>query len=126
MAEYVENLPWVIVAIGILLGGLIMFVGFRKARKKPTLRRINHALKQDWTPTGNIDFHASTVEGSSPQPLRLWVEENRIMESVVGQHVVELRWRLATIEEGKKLVICWKARQTLRGTLLPRPCLVDD
>jgi hypothetical protein len=126
MAEHVENLPWVIVAIGMLMGGPIMFVGFRSARKKSAPPRINRALKQDWTPTGNIDFHASTVEGSSPQPLRLWVEESQITESVVGQRIVELRWRPATMEEGKKVVICWKARQTSPATLLPRPCLVDD
>jgi hypothetical protein len=83
-------------------------------------------LKQDWKPTGNIDFQASTAEGSSPQPLRLWVEESRITESVVGQRIIELRWRLATIEEGKKLVICWKARRILPATLLPSPCLVDE
>lgn len=126
MAEHVENLPWVIVAIGILMGGPIMFVGFRKAPKKPASGRTDRALKRDWTPTGNIDFHASTTEGSSRQPLRLWVEENRITESVVGQRIVELRWRPATIEEGKKLVICWKARHTSPATLLPKPCLVDD
>jgi hypothetical protein len=121
MAEHVENLAWVIVAIGVSLGGLIMIFGFRKADKKPVTYRTTGAVKQDWLRTGNIDFHASTVEGSSPQPLRLWVEEQRITESVVGQRVVELRWRLATIEEGKELVICWNARQASPAALLPRP-----
>jgi hypothetical protein len=126
MAEHVENLPWVIVAIGMLMGGPIMLVGFRKAREKPAPRQINRTVRQDWAPTGNIDFHTSSAESSSPQPLRLWVEENKITESVVGQRIVELRWRPATIEEGKKLVVCWKARQTQPATLLPRPCLVDE
>jgi hypothetical protein len=104
-----ENLAWVIVAIGIGVGGTIMTFGFRKADKKLVLPgHIGGAVIQDWTPTGNIDFHAST-ESSSPQPLRLWVEEQRITESVVGQRVVELRWRLATIDEGKELVVCWNA-----------------
>jgi hypothetical protein len=126
MAVHVENLPWVIMAIGLLMGGPIMFVGFRSSRKKPEQPRTDRALKQDWAPTGNIDFHVSTVEGSIPQPLRLWVEEHRITESMVGQLIVELRWRPATIEEGKKLVICWKAGQTSPAPLLPKPCLVDD
>jgi hypothetical protein len=51
-------------------------------------------------------------ERSSPQPLRLLVEERRVTESAVGQNIAELRWRLATLEEGKQLVVYWNARQT--------------
>jgi len=120
-----ENLAWVTVAIGVLTGALIMIFGFRKAEKKPVTGRIIGTVKQDWTPTGNIDFRGATLESSCPQPLRLWVEEKRITETPVGQRVVELRWRLATIEEGKELVICWN-RQTAPAALLPRPCVVDE
>ncbi len=108
-----ENLTWVIVAIGALVGGPIMMFGYREADQKPVaFGQIHGALKQDWVWTGNIDFHASALESSSPQPLRLRVQEKRIMESVAGQDIVELRWRLATLEEGKELVVCWNARQT--------------
>src|SRR5262245_47099531 len=103
-----DNLAWVIVAIGVGVGLIVIF-GSRKADTKPVPNRIIGALKQDWTPTGNIDFRAAIIESSSPQPIRLWVEERRITETLVGQRVEELRWRLATIEEGKKLVICWNA-----------------
>jgi hypothetical protein len=107
-----ENLAWLIVAIGALLGGLIMMFGFRKTDRKPAVfSRTEGTLKQDWMRTGNIDFHASALEKLSPQPLRLRVEEKRVMESAVGQDVVELRWRLATLEECKELVVCWYARQ---------------
>jgi len=105
------DLSWVIAAIGALVGGPIMVFGVRGQRAG----RIVGALKQDWTRTGNIDFHASAIESLSPQPLRLRVEEKRVIESAAGQDIVELRWRLATLEEGKELVICWKAfkaRQT--------------
>ena len=105
-----ENLTWVIVAVGALVGGPIMIFGYRKTDQKPVaFGQICGTLKQDWMRTGNIDFHASAVEGSSTQPLRLLVEEKRVMESAVGQDVVELRWRLATLEEGKELVVCWNA-----------------
>jgi hypothetical protein len=108
-----ENLTWVVVAIGALVGGPIMMFGYRKTDQKPVaFGQIVGALKQDWTRTGNIDFHASALESSSPQPLRLRVEEKRVTESAAGQDVVELRWRLATLEEGKALVVCWNARQT--------------
>src|SRR5258707_610896 len=93
-----KNLTWVIAAIGALVGGPMMMLGHRKAHQKPVaFGPINGALKQDWTRTGNIVFHVSAIESSSPQPIRLLVEEKRVMESAVGQDVVELRWRLATL-----------------------------
>jgi hypothetical protein len=110
-----ESLTWVIVAIGVLVGGLIMMFGFRKTDQKPmAFGRTDRALKQDWKRTGNIDFHTShtsALESSSPQPLRLLVEEKRVTEGAVGQDIAELRWRLATLQEGKELVVCWNARQ---------------
>jgi hypothetical protein len=107
-----ESLTWVIVAIGALVGGPIMMFGYRKSDQKVVaFGQIHGVLKQDWMRTGNIDFHVSAVESPSPQPLRLRVEEKRVVESAAGQDVVELRWRLATLEEGKELVVCWNARQ---------------
>jgi hypothetical protein len=107
-----ESLTWVIVAIGALVGGLIMMSGFRKTDQKPlAFGQIDRALKQDWMRTGNIDFHTSALESSSPQPLRLLVEEKRVTEGAVGQDIAELRWRLATLQESKELVVCWNARQ---------------
>jgi hypothetical protein len=120
-----NNLAWVIVAIGLCVGGMTMIFGFRPAGKKPVSGRIVGAVKQEWTPTGNVDFRAPILERSIPQPIRLWVEEKKITETVVGQHVEELRWRLATIEEGRKLVVCWNARQSSPAALLSGPCLVD-
>jgi hypothetical protein len=108
-----ENLTWLIGAIGALVGGPMMVLGVRNASQKPVaFDQTAGALKQDWTRTGNIDFHALSLESSSPQPLRLRVEEKRVIESAAGQDIVELRWRLATLEEGKELVVCWNARQT--------------
>ena len=107
-----EILTWAIVAIGVLVGGLFMMFGFRKTDQKPVaFGRIDRALKQDWMRTGNIDFHTSALESSTPQPLRLLVEEKRVTEGAVGQDIAELRWRLATLQEGKELVVCWNARQ---------------
>ncbi len=108
-----ENLTWVIGAIGVLVGAPIMIFGCRKTDQKPVaFGQTQGALKQDWMRTGNIDFYASGLDSTSPQPLRLRVEEKRVTESAAGQDVVELRWRLATLEEGKELVVCWNTRQT--------------
>ena len=107
-----NNLTWLIAAIGALAGGLILLFDFRKTHQKPVaFGRIDRPLKQDWVRTGKIDFHASGLESSTPQPLRLLIEEIRVTEGAVGQDVAELRWRLATVQEGKELVICWNERQ---------------
>ena len=110
------DFAWVILAIavaGVIAGGLTMAFGFRKTEHKPlAFGQIDGVLKQDWTRTGNIDFHAAALDTASPQPLTLRVEEKRVTENAMGQEVVELRWRLATLEEAKELVICWNTRQT--------------
>ena len=86
----------------------MMLFGFRKPEHAPlAFTHDNGILKQDWTRTGNIDFHAAALDSPSPQPLTLRVEEKRVMENAMGQDVVELRWRLATLEEAKELVACW-------------------
>lgn len=105
---------WGIVAvIGVIVGGLIMVFGFRKTEQKAgAFDQIDGVMKQDWTRTGNIDFHAASLDSASPQPLTLRVEERRITENAMGQDVVELRWRLATLDEAKELVVCWNARRS--------------
>ncbi len=124
-----ENLASAIVATGVLTGALMMIFGFRKAGKEePALCPVVGTIKQDWTPTGNIDLRSTGMcESSAPQPLRLWVEEKRVTETAVGQRIADLRWRLATIEEGKQIVICWNARQAAPAVLLASsPCLVEE
>jgi hypothetical protein len=103
----------IIVIIGIVAGGLIMVFGFRKKEQQPVaFDHIDGVMKQDWTRTGNIDFHAAALESASPQPLTLRVEEKKITENAMGQDIVELRWRLATLEEAKEVVVCWNARRS--------------
>ena len=103
----------IIAIIGVVVGGLIMMFGFPKKEQKPAaFGEVDGIMKQDWTRTGNIDFHAAALESTSPQPLTLRVEEKKITENAMGQDVVELRWRLATLEEAKEVVVCWNARQS--------------
>jgi len=107
------ELAWGILAIsGVIAGGVIMMFGFRKKEQKPAaFGHVDGVLKQDWTRTGNIDFHAAALESVDPQPLTLRVEEKKITENAMGQDIAELRWRLATLEEAKEIVVCWNARQ---------------
>jgi hypothetical protein len=101
-----------------------MVFGFRKKELKPVVfDNIDGVLKNDWTRTGNIDFHVSAPESASPQQLTLRVEERKIVENALGQDVVQLRWRLATLEEAKEVVVCWNRAKSEereeRGTAPP-------
>jgi hypothetical protein len=90
-----------------------MVFGFRKKEQKPfVFDNLDGTMKQDWTRTGNIDFHAAALESASPQVLVLRVEEKKVIENAMGQDVTQLRWRLATIEDAKEVVVCWNARKS--------------
>jgi hypothetical protein len=47
------------------------------------------------------------LESTSPQQLILRVGEKRIIENSMGEDVIQLRWRFATMEEAKEVVVCW-------------------
>ena len=111
--DFAWGIAAIVALIGIIAGALIMMFGFRKKDEKPAaFGHVDGLMKQDWTRTGNIDFHAAALESVYPQPLTLRVEERKVTENAMGQDVVELRWRLATLEEAKEVVVCWNARQT--------------
>ena len=42
----------------------------------------------------------------------LRVEEKKITENAMGQDIVQLRWRLATLDEAKEVVVCWNAAKS--------------
>jgi hypothetical protein len=112
------EMVWKIAPIlGIVIGGLIMLFGFRKKNQKSAVfSDIDGVLKQDWTRTGNIDFYAAECEMTSPQFLALRVEEKKITENAMGQDIVQLRWRLATLEEAKEVVSHWNAGKSDRNS----------
>jgi hypothetical protein len=105
----------VVAAIGATVGVVIMVLGLRKKEQKPlAVESIDGVLKQDWTRTGNIDFHAASLESTAPPILILRVEERKITETAMAQDVVELRWRSASLTEAKEVVACWNARSELK------------
>src|SRR6202521_2987039 len=108
---------WSVVAIvGVVVGGLIMIFGFRKKEQKSTsFGDIDGVVKQDWTRSGNIDFHAAALESTSPQLLILRVEDKKVTENAMGQDIAQLRWRLATLEEAKEIVVYWNAGKSERN-----------
>jgi hypothetical protein len=107
------ELTWSVVPIigiiGLIAGGVTAVFGFRKKEKPMLIETVDGTLKQDWTRTGKIDFFVRELGSASPQLLILRVEDRRIMETIMGQDVVELRWRLASLEEAKEVVVSWNA-----------------
>ena len=92
----------------------------RACRKPvPALAEIEGATKQDWTPTGKIDFRVQDVENALPQEFVLRVEETKIIETAMGHDVTQLRWRLATLEEAKRVVLNWNSKQSKVSDQIP-------
>jgi hypothetical protein len=97
-----------VIGIGVAGGLLIAFFGLRTAEQRAAVfDSIDGTLKEDWARTGKIDFHVVDPHNPSPQSMILRVEERKLIENAVGQVIVQLRWRLATIEEAKDVVIIW-------------------
>ena len=71
----------VFAVIAIAVAAAMIGYGIYTFRKKdepdPLYGNVAGTLKEDWTRTGNIDFHAGALESTSPQQLILRVEEKR-------------------------------------------------
>jgi hypothetical protein len=93
------------VAVAMLIYGT--YAARKKRELDPSFSEVGGTLKQDWTRTGKIDFYVADLESKSPQQLILRVQEKTIVENSMGEDVVQLRWRLATLAEAKEVVVCW-------------------
>jgi len=72
--------------------------------KSVTSNEFKGIVKQDWVPTGRIDFGArldSNADPDQPSEFKLLVEERRIVESIAGNENLEIQWRPATLKEAK-------------------------
>jgi hypothetical protein len=72
----------------------------------------------EWQPTSRIDFHCvnSLRDDKAPAAFLLRVEHYRTVEGVSGVKRTEIRWRNATLEEAKLIVVLYqKATATETG-----------
>jgi hypothetical protein len=95
-----------VIAIAVA-AAMITYAIRKKDETVPSFGEVSGTLKQDWTRAGKIDFHVAALESTSPQQLILRVGEKRIIENSMGEDVIQLRWRFATMEEAKEVVVCW-------------------
>jgi hypothetical protein len=71
--------------------------------------KSNAVAQNGWTPTGRIDF----VDPQSIGDFVLQVEETRIVDSLGGVEHREIRWRKATLDEAKTVLISYHAQRNL-------------
>ncbi len=99
---------WVwVVAAGCLVILLGAFAAYKVYKTKP-----NDAVQSDqdgWSPTGRIDFSNSQSMGN----FTLQAEDTRIVGSIAGVERREIRWRNATLEEAKTVVVAYHAQRNL-------------
>ena len=104
-----EQWPWFGAAAAVLVVviGLLMLL-------KPKSKRQSNAIgsaadNKEWALTGRIDF----VDPHSAGEHVLQVEETRIVKSPGGVEHREIRWRRATLDEVKMVLVSYHAQRNL-------------
>lgn len=81
----------------------VMLVFRARTREKLVAAVANVEVKRDWQPTGNINFVVPEDVGDQAK-FMLEVEENREIGLLGGGTSLEIRFRLATLDEAKRIV----------------------
>ena len=108
----VEQWPWFGAAAGVpvvVVGLLILLKPKSKRQLKTT---SNAANNKGWILTGRIDF----VDPHSVGEFVLQVEETRTTNSPGGVEHREIRWRKATLDEAKMVLVSYHAQRKLLMT----------
>ena len=96
-------LVWVVLAANKLAAN--------KLYKSKPYEPVEH--KQDgWTPTGRVDF----IDPQSTGNFSLQAEDTRIVDSIGGVEHREIRWRKATLDEARTVVVAFHAQRNLAMT----------
>src|SRR6476469_99438 len=83
-----------------LLIAAFMLLFRSRTREKRVATVANVKVRRDWKPTGNINF-VVPEDAADQDKFILEVEENREIELLGGGSSLEIRFRLATLEEAK-------------------------
>ena len=86
--------------------GVFAAYSFYKLRPSRAIR--NQQEKDGWSPTGRVDF---IVDGSNN--FILHAEDTRIVDSISGVEHRQIRWRKATLDEARAVVVAYHARLNL-------------
>jgi hypothetical protein len=107
-----QQWPWFGAAAGlfvIVVGGLALLKP--KPKRQPETADTA-ADKREWISTGRIDFAHMQSGGE----FVLQVEETRILNSPGGIEHREIRWRRATLDEARMVLVSYHAQRNLTMT----------
>jgi hypothetical protein len=108
--------PWLwLAAAGVFIAvlGLLLAYNARRTRIRETIP----AQQDGWAATGRIDFTGPTdADPDSIGNFLLQAEDTRVVKSVGGVDHREIRWRKATLNEAKKVVLAYHAQRNLATT----------
>ena len=101
--------PWFAAAAGVLVVVIGLLVLLRPKSKRQPNTTGSAADNKGWVLTGRIDF----VDPHSNGELVLQVEETQIVNSPGGVEHREIRWRRATLDEAKMVLVSYHAQRNL-------------
>ena len=104
-----EQWPWFAAAAGVLVVVIGLLILLRPKSKRQPITADSAVDSKEWVLTGRIDF----VDPHSAGELVLQVEETRIVNSPSGVEHREIRWRRATLDEGKMVLVSYHAQRNL-------------
>ena len=111
-----ETIPdqWIWLSAAAVFVVFVAAIAARSLSKtKPHDKTKSHAVAQNgWTATGRIDF----VDPQSKGDFVLQVEETRIVDTMGGVEHREIRWRRATLDEAKTVLVSYHAQRNLTLT----------
>jgi hypothetical protein len=102
---------WLWFSAAVLLVVLVGVLAALKFYKSKPYEPVQH--KQDgWTPTGRVDF----TDPESTGNFILHAEDTRIVDGIGGVDHREIRWRKATLDEAKTVVVAYHSQRNLAMT----------
>jgi hypothetical protein len=106
-----DQWPW-FAAAAVLVVLLGAFVAYSFYKPKPKPDDAVQTQQDGWSPTGRIDF----MDRQSNGDFVLQVEDTRITDSASGVEHREIRWRKATLDEAKRVIVAYHAQRNLART----------
>ena len=101
--------PWFAAAAGVLIVVVALLVLLKPKSKRQPNTIGSAADNKGWVLTGRIDF----VDPHSAGELVLQVEETQIVNSPGGVEHRDIRWRRATLDEAKMVLVSYHAQRNL-------------
>ena len=118
-AAITDQWLWIGAAAVVVLIGLLAAYKFYKTKPHEPIQHKQDGWtptgqhKQDgWTPTGRVDF----IDPQSNGNYILQAEDTQIVDSIGGVEHREIRWRKATLDEARTVVVAFHAQRNLAMT----------